>query len=503
MKLLTFSYINSLCAKCERVADKSIKMKHFNKSLRFLKVLCFIRYKFHLGYKDDFIENQIMNLAQHIEKKIFTVSPDEKTIVIIDEINADYVGLMTQYLAPFITSGYQILYIYEQIEHKGDVRTNLMQTLYSYENAQLKEIPAYKKIFEKSQWIYDEVCAFGSKKVLMNFGEWAVEHCVACYALPKECIKYHINAGDHCFWAGACCADYSFELRHYGANLSFKERGLSKGQIVYQPFYPVMKEVPFLGLPSECEDKFIFLSGGAAYKVVDDEKTFFRLCKEVLNRCPDSIVLYAGANTGNIDNVVLQDGIEQFGLQGRFISIGYRNDILEVFRHCDVFFDTFPIGGGTMCQFAAQCSKPIINYLYPGVEECVAQKKECHFTYYTEEDLIEEAVKLYSDDEYRKNRGVAMHASVVSKDEFDKALLSFMSTNEPVYEVKWDDNFVPRTLSTEDAIKYNNKALFVFYYQLLRYLRCYMLLIMPSNFFSLCISGIKRKMKKVIKFKYI
>lgn len=500
MKQLSAPYIDSLCAKLESLVIERKESNFFNRALRLLKALSFIRYKFHLGYRNDFIENQIKDLAKTIKKTPFLDNKNEKTIVIIDEINADYVGLMTQYLDPLIIGGYQIMYIYEQMEHKGDVRSHLMQTLNSYEKAQIKEIPATKDLFKKSQWIYDEVCAFGAKKVLMNFGEWAVEHCVACYALPKGCIKYHINAGDHCFWAGACCADYSFELRHYGANLSFKERGLSKEQIVYQPFYPVMKEVPFRGLPTECEGKFIFLSGGAAYKVVDEEKTFFRLCKEVLDRCPDSIILYAGANTGNIDNVVLQEGIEKFDLRGRFLSIGYRNDILEVFRHCDVFFDTFPIGGGTMCQFAAQCSKPIINFLYPGVEECVAQKKECHFTYYSEEVFIREAVKLYSDETYRKSRGNAMHDSVVSKDEFDKALLSFMSTNKSVFEVKWDDNFVPRTLSTEDAINYNNKALFVFYFQLLKYLRSDMLWIMPGNFLSLCISGVRRKLNKVIKF---
>lgn len=497
MKELSVIYINALCSRFELIANRSIHKDCFNRALRVLKALAFIRYKFHLGYTNDFIEEQIQFLAQHIVRSTFSENHYEKSIAIIDEINADYVGLMTQYLAPFISDGYQILYLYEQIEHKGDLRTNLMQTLTSYDKAVVKEIPSEKKYFAKSQWIYNEICSFGSKKVLMNFGEWAVEHCVACYALPDECKKYHINAGDHCFWAGACCADYSFELRHYGANLSCKYRGLSKEQIVYQPFYPVMKEVSFQGLPEGCEGKFIFLSGGAAYKIVDEQKTYFKLCKRILNECPNAIIMYAGANAGNIDNGVLTDGIEQFGLKGKFLSIGYRNDILEVFKHCDVFLDTFPIGGGTMCQFAAHCSKPIINYLYPGVEECVAQKKECHFTFYTEDDLIHEAVKLYADEAYRKRRGTEMHDAVVSKEEFDNALLSFLSTGNRVFEVKWDINFVPRKLSTEDAINYNNKALFVFYYQLFKYLGVDSIWLMPGNLFSFCISGVKRKMRKI------
>lgn len=499
MKRLSAPYLNGLCAQLEGISNKKLKRKCFDSAIKLLKALSFIRYKFFLGYRSVFIEDKIKELAGNIAKASFADVHNEKTITIIDEINADYVGLMTQYLAPFISDGYQILYIYEQIEHKGDVRSHLMQSLQSYENSTVKEIPTSKKGFAKSQWIYNEVCAFGARKILMNFGEWAIEHSVACYALPIECVKYHINACDHTFWAGACCADYSFEFRHYGANLTHRERGLKKDRIVYMPFYPVMKEVPFEGFPNICDGKFIFLTGGAAYKVVDEEKTFFRLCKRVLDACPDAIILYAGANVGNIGNSVLEDGINEFEMQGRFISIGYRNDMIEVFRHCDVFLDTYPIGGGVMCQFAAQCSKPILDYKNTAIQESVGQKKDCHFTYYIEDDFVKEATRLYNDATYREHRGEEMHNAVVSKEEFDHALLSFMSSGKKIYGVKWDDHFIPREYSTEDAINYNNKALFVFYYQLFKYLGRDSIWLMPGNCLSFGVEGIIRKVKKIFK----
>lgn len=501
MKSLSTDYIVSLCSLFELLSYKSIQRKRYNRTLRLLKVLSFIRYKFHLGYKNNIIENGITELSLHVNKTEFVDNNNDHSIVIIDEINADYIGLMTQYLDPFILSSFKILYLYEHIEHHEATRTHLMKKLASYENAIIKEIPTTSREFSKSQWIYDETCAFGSKKVLMNFGEWAVEKCVACCALPKECVKFHINAGDHCFWAGVCCVDYSFELRHYGANLSYTERGLQKDQIIYLPFYPVMKDVPFTGFPYECSGKFIFLSGGAAYKIVDEDYTFFRLCKGVLDECPNAIVLYAGANTGNIDNDVLLNGVERFGLHGRFFSIGYRNDIMEVFKHSDVFLDTYPIGGGTMCQFAAQCSIPIINYRYPGVEECVAQKTDCSFTYYSEKDFIQEAKQLYLDVVYRKRRGSEIHDAVVSKNEFDEALLSFITNNERVFDVKWNDKFVPRTLSTDDAINYNNNALFVFYYKIFQILSYDSILLMPGNFLSFGFNAVKRKIVKLFKRK--
>lgn len=499
MKKLSNQYINNLITRLEQVAINNVNKDSFDRAIRKLKALSFIRYKFYLGYKDDFIESQIRELAKHIVKAPFVVNDTDKTIAIIDEINSDYIGLMTQYIAPFIQDSYQILYLYEHVEHQEAVREHLMRTLGGYEKAQMKEIPTDKGLFAKAQWIYDEVNAFSSTNVLMNFGEWAVEKCIACYALPAECTKYHINAGDHCFWAGASCVDYSFEFRHYGANLTHYARGLKREQVVYLPFYPVMKEVEYKGLPDECRGKFIFLSGGAAYKVVDEDKTYFRLCKEILDQCPEAVVLYAGANANNIDNSVLKDGVEQSGLHGRFISIGYRNDLLEVFRHCDVYLDTYPLGGGLMCQFAAHCSKPILKYKNPDEEECVAQKNDCHFSYDTESTFIEEAVKLYFDSAYRQTRGKEMHNGVVSKEEFDTALLAFMDTGKKTFEIKWDNRFVPRLFSTEDAINYNNKALFVFYYKLFQLLGMNAVCMMPGSVISFGLEGIRRKISKIFR----
>lgn len=494
MKELSIKYINSVCTQFENIIDRCTDREQYDKAERFLKALSYFHYKFYLGQKDDFVENQIQNLSQRISKKDFVNNNTTKSIVIVDEINADYIGLMVQYVTSLVADSYQILYLYERKEHPNVVRTNLMQTLQSYDKAEIKQIPSNLEEFSKSQWIYDEICAFGSKKVLLHLGEWAIEACVACAALPSECVKYRINCADHCFWAGISCVDYTFEFRHYGANLTYYERGLGKHQTVYVPFYPVMQEVPFAGFPKESLGKFIFLSGGAVYKIVNNENTFFRLCKSILDKCPESVVLFAGADA---ENSVIAGGIEQYGLQGRFIPIGYRKDILEVFRHCDVYLNTHPLGGGLMCQYAAQCSKPIINYKNNSDEECIAQKNECTFTSYTEADLLDEAVKLYTSDRYRMEKGDIFHNAVISKSEFDNILLSFLSTNKPLFEVKWNDHFIQKEYKIEDAIAYCNKKKASFYYKLYKLLGSDFICVMPGNFFSLGFYGIKRQAKMI------
>jgi len=497
MNKLSVSYINRLSAKLEKFAAESVRHNNLNRALRLLKTLSYLRYTFYLGIKNDFIENNIIKLAQHIKKSNFTYNKVKKSIVIIDEINADYIGLMIQYLSALVSGGYHILYIYEQREHRGAVRESLMQTLQSYEKARLRLIPSSINGLHKSQWIYNEICAFGSKNILMHFGEWAIEECVACTALPECCNRYRINIADHCFWAGVSCVDYTYEFRHYGANLSYKERGVKQSQIIYIPFYPVMKEVSFKGFPEECVGKFIFLTGGSSYKIVDENLTFFRLCKYILDKCPNSIILFAGSD--GKDNSFLSNGIEQYGLQGKILPIGYRNDILEVFRHCDVFINTYPVSGGLMCQYAAQCSKPIINFKNDQVEECIAQKKRCNFTCCSEDEFKNEAFKLYCDSEYRKTRGTILHDAVVSKEEFENAFLSFIETGERKFKIDWNENFVPKVFSTNNVIDFYNKKLTGFYYNLFRLLGVDFIKLMPGELFLLVFSGVKIKIKKLIK----
>lgn len=496
MKKISITYIKKICSRFESIIIKSVNKKRFNSAIRFLKALSYIHYKFYLDIRNNFIEDKIQELAQKIDKKDFKNNDNEKSIVIIDEINADYIGLMVQYVEALIVGGYQILYLYEQIEHPNVTNSHLMHTLACYSQARIKQIPAKCKGFSKSQWIYNEVCVFGSKKVLLHLGEWAVEHVIACAALPKECVRYRINCADHCFWAGASCADFTFEFRHYGANLSLFERGLRKSQILYMPFYPVMQDIAFEGLPQECSGKFVFFSGGAIYKIVDENNTFFRLCKLILDKSPNAVVIFAGADGSN---TVLTSGIEQFGLRGRFIPIGYRKDILEVFKHSDAYINTYPLGGGLMCQYAAQCSKPILNFSDNGIEECIAQKMECAFTSSSESDFVQEAVRLYSDSTYRMERGKTMHKAVITKDEFEKALLAYMQMDKPSYEIRWADNFEQTRFSIDDAIIYTNKKLASFYVKLFQLLGIDSLFTMPGNVFSLGIYGVKRQLKKMHK----
>lgn len=491
MKSLSVNYIQRLVGKLISKLQKSILKRQYDKAIIYMKTLSYMRYWFFLGYKDELIESGIHCVSEKIEKKEYSTLADDRSIIFLDTICSDTIGLTQQYIDALIDAGYKIFYIYEKGLYSNGCDT-ILNTLNSYSNAKLIKIPANINKLQKAQWLYNYIISLNSRKIIYHTGEWAIEECIALYSLPKEVVRYKIDLADHTFWPGKDCLDYLFEFRDYGANVSLKYRGLKKEQLIYMPFYPAMKEISFAGFPPEARSKVVFLTGGAPYKVVDENNTFFRLCRDILNKCPNSVILFAGATE---NNKIISKAKEEFRLGDRFIPIDYRKDIFEVFKHSDVYINTYPIGGGLMCQYAAQCSIPIINYLNENIEECVAQKGNIKFTSFNEIDFIDEAFNLYNDTDYRNKRGMLTKDCVISKDEFNKNLDYALNTNNSLYRIKENATFLPRDLNIQDKINFRNKSLIFFYYDLYEIMGHYMFSIMPMNFLELYPHIVKRGLK--------
>ena len=46
----------------------------------------------------------------------------------------------------------------------------------------------------------------------------------------------------------------------------------------------------------------------------------------------------------------------------RVYTSKYRKDISQLFRNCDIYYGTYPLSGGLMCQYAAAFGNPILAY---------------------------------------------------------------------------------------------------------------------------------------------
>lgn len=453
--ILTKDYIYRLYHSFKRKATKAFNHGRCDVSLKYLEAACDVAYKFYIGFTDNQIEATLKQLAMRIQKcEALELGP---RCVFYDTFSQDAQGLTMQYVDAIIAAGWEMLYITEfGLDDPRSVR--LKQTLQDYPKVTIVSIPRQARGMKKVQFIYDTIVKYAPDKLFMHIHPSAVEAVAAFYALPNEIIKYLINLTDHTYWVGAGCVDYTFEFREYGASLSVGRRGIQRDHVLLLPYYPMMKATKFNGFPNEAEGKVKLFSGGSFYKIIDENDTFFKLNKAILDANPNAVTLFAGSG----DSAMLNGLIEKYALKGRFVAIGQRNDIYECYKHADIYLSTYPLAGGLMSQFAAHAGLPILalanNNSSGRIEEFVCQKQSETITSPNVDDLVSEATRLINDDNYRRLRGQAMRDCVVGAEEFNRSFQNSVSSGRTQYPISIDEEIKLHYLNINDKLKLENST---------------------------------------------
>lgn len=451
---LTEEYIQSLFTKFKRKAKDCLARRRYDSCLKYLNAAARTAYTFYIGFTDEEIEAMLKQISGHIQKReTFKGRP---RCVLYDTFSQDAQGLTMQYVDAIIAAGWEMLYLSEfGLEDPRSIR--LKQTLNDYPKAKVVSMPRSLSGMKKVQFVYDAIMDYAPDKLFMHIHPSAVEAVAAFYALPKEITKYQIDLTDHAYWVGAGCMDYSFEFREYGASLSVGRRGISRDRVLLMPYYPMMKKTEFAGFPKEAEGKVKIFAGASFYKIIDEDDTFFKLNKAILDANPSAVTLFAG----NGDLEMLNGLIDKYGLKERFIPIGQRNDIFECYKHSDIYLNSFPQFGALMAQFAAHAELPILAYAYSNsgiVEEVVCQKHKESITFTDMDALVAEAVRLVNDQEYRKQRGQAMRDCVIDVEEFNHSFQRSVATGQSQYPMDIDENVELHYLNVKDKLKLENKT---------------------------------------------
>ena len=451
---LTEEYIQSLFAKFKRKAQGCLARRRFDSCLKYMNAAARTAYIFYIGFTDKKIETMLKQMSGYVQKREkFEGKP---RCVFYDTFSQDAQGLTMQYVDAIIAAGWEMLYVTEfGLDDPRSIR--LKQTLNDYPKVKVVSLPRSMNGMKKVQFVYDTIMDYAPDKLFMHIHPSAVEAVTAFYALPKEITKYQINLTDHAYWVGAGCVDYSFEFREYGASLSVGRRGIPRDRVLLMPYYPMMKETVFAGFPKEAEGKVKFFSGASFYKIMDENDTFFKLNKAILDANPDAVTLFAGGG----DMALLNGLIDKYGLYGRFIPIGQRNDIFECYKHSDIYLSSFPQFGALMAQFAAHAALPILAFAYSKsgiVEEVVCQKHKENITYTDMDALVAEAVRLVNEQEYRKQRGQAMRDCVIDVEEFNHSFQRSVTNGQSQYPMDIDENVDLHYLNVDDKLKLENKT---------------------------------------------
>lgn len=430
---LTLNDVRDVYEKIKALSQRQIDAGNYEVALGIIETAAKTAYYFNWIYTDEELEAQLRIISEgliHADPLI----PEKGRIVFYDSWGWDNRGLTQQYIRALKALDIEFLFVFENESLKQS--TAIRSELEAYRKCEIYSINQSLPLWDRLEGLYRRIREYRPEKLMMHITPWAVEALTVFYALTTV-IKYQINLTDHAFWLGAGCLDYSLEFRSYGCTVSLEKRKLKRNQLLMNPYYPITSDEAFQGFPKEADKKMVLFSGSSFYKVYGRNDLYFRLMKRLLVENPECVLLFAGGGDGR----KIRKFIVENQLENRFLLLGPRPDINEVFTRCDIYVGTYPIAGGLMSQLAALNSKPILSYTTPDIpcnyiEEIICHKQSISISFTEEQAFFAEARKLVQNDEFRRQRGESLRAAIILPDDFKNNLDMLLKTNKNLIEFK-------------------------------------------------------------------
>lgn len=414
---------------------KKNKVKgNYNAALKYIELSAYWAYNFNFIYADGEVEDTLKDIAE-TNLGLYTIDGMvDNRYVFFDTNGVDNRGLTQQYLRALIQLGYEFLYIY--ISNDTSRNVEILKEIRSYDKGKVLLFNRkVKSRFEKCKVILDEIKLYRPSRILLHLMPWDTVSLMCCHCLCGP-IKYNINLTDHAYWLGNTFINYNIEFRPYGMTVSLEQRVLESRQLLYLPYYPVRsKYARFQGFPTLPSDSIILFSGGSYYKMFGRDDAYFRMTDKILDISSKAVLLLAGSG----EETLMKGKIAKMKNADRVVLIGNRKDIDEVFRHCDIYWGTYPISGGLMAQFAAMHSKPIIAYTDANIIACNIEGVVNHFgngvkTFHDVPDMLAYASRLINDERFRIGEGRKNHDSLMTSNKFVEEFALLMSTHTNIRE---------------------------------------------------------------------
>ena len=436
--------LNDFFAEAEQfrmIIGENIRSRHYEEAMRFMTHLSVLLYNCNQTYMDEVLEGYLSTLSELLpEPASLQYKHERRRIVFYDLFGRGMRGLTQIYLRALSRMDIDLYYITTE-----SARGNIPKI-----EAVMNECGGSMYFMPKAE----PIGLWKSAHLLCGVMEEIQPDAAFLYTMPWDVIgipvfmryagcmkRYQINLTDHAFWLGAHAFDYVLEFRDFGANVSRQYRHIAPHKILKQPYYPYIdRTLSFQGFPFEKKDgDFVIFSGGALYKTLNEEKTYYHIVDFCLRNFPQVKFWYAGIGSPSQFSELL--ALQQ-KYEGRVFITGERDDLFQIMRNVDMYLNTCPQPGGLMTQYSALAGRPPFNFLClpygSGAPSVLLPEEDLGIEYTDMAAFLAELRRFIEDSAYRWKKESLLRTKklVITEDEFAKNLEKILREGQSNYSVR-------------------------------------------------------------------
>ncbi len=403
--------------KLKKNIDKDYKIKDIESVMAGIASVARINYHYNQIYKDDFLEKYVQMIADGIKVHITRDELSKNTILFYDWFGYDVRGLAYIYLKAILHNGYRLVYVTKDSAKRRQteifslfVDRTVDIIYFSEKDSYLNNIKQLTNTIEQYRpaYMFYYTCPYDPAGA------------VTFTRFKGIITRFQIDLTDHTAWLGLNTFDYIIEFREYGGLISCEYRGINRDKIRILPYYPCINyEMKFQGFPFDRNGKKVVFSGGALYKTIDKENTYYKIVEELLSYNSNIVFLFAGAGPHE-----MLDKLE-IRFPGRVYHIPERKDLYQLMKNSDLYLSTYPFAGGLMIQYAVMASCIPLTLQRKGANDIdgILREQDSSGLFFTDIDELKNTAKrILNDEEYAANLKNSMQGRIITEKEFEKEL---------------------------------------------------------------------------------
>ncbi len=427
MKIFNYTArdIERYCARIGHTARRAFERGDTVRALARLDTLAQVAWNVNHVYTDPDAEQLMEEISASLSagsgSPHYTVG--EGRWLFYDQIGNDTV-LALQYLRALMSWGVEILYV---LDSPVPPRGGVIDELSGYPGATVMVLDTnLARRVERFGETLGEIRRWGPARAMIHAPAGGAFGVALLHAL-SDTVKYRIVPGDHHFYLGTRVTDRALEFRPFGATVALERRGMTRRRILVQPYYPITKQAPFEGFRFDPAGRTVIFSGGSYYKILGGDERYFRIVRRIVDENPATVVQYSGWGSARNRRKVTRL-VEKYRLAEAFFLDGFRGDVGEVMRRCDIYLGTCPLCGGLMSQYAALNARPVLQLKLPGeevnaIEDIIGLRDpSVRITFDGIDSLVAHAARLIASPALRRSVGAGLRRAVITPEDFASQL---------------------------------------------------------------------------------